>query len=129
MSVGRRIKDRRKELKMSAEELADIIGVSPATIYRYENGSIANMGTDKLDVIAQALSIEPKYLMGWDVEPNTSRHTSENTNKSTGISTTGSVSELSYKAMDIARFYDELPRDAQEFIDQAFKLVKWYIEK
>lgn len=65
MSVGARIKQRRKQLGMSAEELAEKIGVSPATIYRYENGSIANMGTDKLEVIAQALSTEPKHLMGW----------------------------------------------------------------
>ena len=70
VSVGNRIKERRKELKMSAETLADIIGVSAATIYRYENGGIANMGTDKLENIAQALNIEPKYLMGWAQEAN-----------------------------------------------------------
>lgn len=65
MSVGERIKARRKELNMSAEHLADAIGVSPATIYRYENGGIRHMGTDKLAIIAKALSVEPKRLMGW----------------------------------------------------------------
>lgn len=65
MSVGERIKARRKELNMSAEQLADLIGVSPATIYRYENGGIRHMGTDKLAIIAEALSVEPKRLMGW----------------------------------------------------------------
>lgn len=65
MTVGERIKARRQELNMSAEQLAEKIGVSPATIYRYENGGIRHMGTDKLAIIADALSIEPKYLMGW----------------------------------------------------------------
>lgn len=65
MSVGDRIKSRRKELNMSAELLAEKIGVSPATIYRYENGCIRHMGTDKLAIIAEALSVEPKHLMGW----------------------------------------------------------------
>lgn len=65
MTVGQRIKARRIELNLSAEQLAEKIGVSPATIYRYENGGIRHMGTDKLAIIADALSIEPKYLMGW----------------------------------------------------------------
>lgn len=36
MSVGSRIKKRRKMLGMSAEDIAQIIGVSAATVYRYE---------------------------------------------------------------------------------------------
>ena len=35
MDVGKRIKDRRKELGLSAERVAEIMGVSPSTVYRY----------------------------------------------------------------------------------------------
>jgi len=51
---------------MSAEQLAERIGVSPATIYRYEKTDISNMGIDKLKPIAQALATTPGYLLGWD---------------------------------------------------------------
>lgn len=38
IKVGQRIKDRRKALKMSADELGAKIGKNRATVYRYENG-------------------------------------------------------------------------------------------
>lgn len=63
--VGARIKLRRKELGYSAERLAEIVGVSPATIYRYENNDIRNMGAGKLRPIADALNTTPATLMGW----------------------------------------------------------------
>ena len=63
--IGARIKHRRKELGYSAEQLAEMVGVSPATIYRYEKNEIANIGTDKLQPIADALSTTPGRLMGW----------------------------------------------------------------
>ena len=69
MDVGKRIKARRKEIGMSAEEVAAIIGVSPATVYRYESANIMNMKTDKLLPIAEALNTTPAYLMGWTDDP------------------------------------------------------------
>lgn len=68
MEVGARIKERRKSLGLSAEKVADLLGVSPATIYRYESNEIMNMRTDKLEPIAQALQTTPAFLMGWDEE-------------------------------------------------------------
>lgn len=66
MSIGERIKGRRKEIGMSAEQIADKLGVSPATIYRYESNDIVNMRIDKLEPIAEALHTTPAYLMGWE---------------------------------------------------------------
>ena len=40
MTTGERMKIRRKDIGLSAEKLAETLGVSPATIYRYENGEI-----------------------------------------------------------------------------------------
>lgn len=64
-SVGARIRDRRKELKVSAEQLADKIGISGSTMYRYENGDIEKMPTETLARIAAALNTSPAYFMGW----------------------------------------------------------------
>jgi transcriptional regulator with XRE-family HTH domain len=63
--VGARIQSRRKELKMGADELAQKIGKSKATLYRYENGDIENVPLDILEPIAAALEVTPAYLMGW----------------------------------------------------------------
>lgn len=66
MNIGDRIKQRRLELGIDADELANRIGKSRATIYRYENGDIENMPTTVLEPIAKALNTTPAYLMGWD---------------------------------------------------------------
>ena len=66
MNIGQRIKNRRKELKMSADELAKRLGKDRSTIYRYEKGDIENMPLDILEPIAKALNTSPSYLMGWE---------------------------------------------------------------
>ena len=40
--TGEQMKKRRKQLNMSADELAEKLGVSRSTIFRYEKGDIAN---------------------------------------------------------------------------------------
>ncbi len=70
MTTGERIKARRKEIGLSAEKVADTIGVSPATIYRYEKGDIEKVPGDVLVSIAKALHTTPAYLMGWEEEPS-----------------------------------------------------------
>lgn len=66
MRIGERIKLRRKEIGLSAEQVAKELGVSPATVYRYESNDIMNMRIDKLEPIAKALRTTPAYLMGWE---------------------------------------------------------------
>lgn len=66
MTVGERMKTRRKQIGMSAEQVAELLNISPSTVYRYENGDIEKMGIDKLTPIAKALQTTPAYLMGWD---------------------------------------------------------------
>lgn len=69
MKVGEKIKKRRKDLGISAERLAAQIGVSPGTVYRYENSDIENMGANRLKPIAEALQTTPDYLLGWTDDP------------------------------------------------------------
>lgn len=66
MNVGERIKQRRKELKFSADKLGELIGKNRATIYRYENNEIENMPYDVVEPLAKALKVSPSYLMGWE---------------------------------------------------------------
>lgn len=67
--VGKRIKERRKELGISAEDIADEIGKNKTTIYRYERGAIEKLPTEVLSAIAKILKTTPEYLMGWEDDP------------------------------------------------------------
>lgn len=73
MTVGERIKLRRKELGMNADDVAAKIGKDRATVYRYEGCKIENMPIGVLEPLAQALGTTPAYLMGWedDIPSNT----------------------------------------------------------
>ena len=42
------LKDRREALKLSQEEVAKAIGVTKATVSKWEKGDIANMKRDKI---------------------------------------------------------------------------------
>ena len=68
MTTGQRMKERRKQIGISAETVASYLGVSPATIYRYENGGIDKVPGDILAPIAEILQTTPAYLMGWDYD-------------------------------------------------------------
>lgn len=70
MMVGQRIKQRRKEMGISADELGKKIGKNRATIFRYENGDIEKLPIDILKPIAEALLTTPQYLMGWEEVQN-----------------------------------------------------------
>jgi len=70
MNIGDRIKQCRLELGLSADELAQKIGKSRATVYRYENGDIENMPTTVLEPIAKALNTTPANLIGWEEPEN-----------------------------------------------------------
>jgi transcriptional regulator with XRE-family HTH domain len=66
MTIGDRIKRRRKHLGMSADALGERLGKDRSTIYRYEKGDIENLPLDILEPIAEALGTTPQYLMGWE---------------------------------------------------------------
>lgn len=65
-TTGRRIKERRQELGLSAEELAAKVDISPATIYRYENGQIDGLPITKLLSICKVLDASPMDFIDWD---------------------------------------------------------------
>lgn len=63
METGKLIKAMRKNKGISAEQLADILGVAPSTVYRYENGDIEKMPYKVLLPIAKALGTNPRKAL------------------------------------------------------------------
>lgn len=68
MEIKNILKNRRIDLKLTLEDVARIVGVSPATISRWESGDIANMRRDRIALYSKALQISPAVIMGWDYE-------------------------------------------------------------
>ena len=60
--LGAQIKKRRKALNLSADQLAEKIGVDRATIYRYENGQIRSLKHIIAMRLAYTLNIPPDYF-------------------------------------------------------------------
>ena len=65
MTIGERIKQRRIELGLSVDEVAEKLGKNRATVYRYESNEIENLPVGTLEPLARILETTPGYLMGW----------------------------------------------------------------
>lgn len=69
-TTGERLKERRKQMELSADDVASELGVSRSTIFRYENGYIEKVPANILESLADILHTTPAYLMGWDDDPD-----------------------------------------------------------
>lgn len=68
--LSEKIRSRRKELKMSQEELASLVGYTDRSIIsRIEKGLI-DLTESKIMAIAKALKVTPEILVGWEEKPN-----------------------------------------------------------
>lgn len=70
VSIGNRIKQRRIQLEMSQQDLADILRTTQQQIYRYEAGK-NNPTSDVIIAVAKALDTSTDWLLGLtdDVKP------------------------------------------------------------
>lgn len=64
MTIGERIKEIRKAKKLSVEYLANELGVSKTTIYRYEDSTIEKIPVNIFDQLCILLGVTPAELMG-----------------------------------------------------------------
>lgn len=111
MNIGHRIKERRKELRISADELANKLGKNRATIYRYEKGDIENLPLDILEPIADALDTTPQYLMGWDDPSNPQKEKSAEN------------SGLTENQIKLMKFVESVPDDKAELILRVIRSI------
>ena len=104
--IGERIKQARLALGYSAEQVAAFLGVSPATVYRYENGDISKLPSKFIRPLADYLCVSPSWLMGW-----TDDHPDD------PLSNTPVTSE----ARILAKGIDKLPQEQRE---QALAVIR-----
>jgi transcriptional regulator with XRE-family HTH domain len=71
MLIGQKIKQLRKELHITQDELAKKINTTKQAIYKYESGIVENIPSSKIVLLAEALQTTPAYLMGWEEDLQT----------------------------------------------------------
>lgn len=69
MEIKDVLKARRTELGLTQLDVANAVGVSEATVSRWESGDIANMKRSRIASLASVLKISPSIIMGWNGTP------------------------------------------------------------
>lgn len=64
MTIGERIRDQRLQKTMTLGQLAAAVGVSEATVQRYEAGIIKNINPEMVKKLADALGTTASWLLG-----------------------------------------------------------------
>lgn len=63
MTIGQLITEKRKEKGMTLEDVGRAVGVSKATVSRWESGDIHKMKRDKIAALSKTLGIDPIVLL------------------------------------------------------------------
>lgn len=59
--IGKKMKKRRRDLKISQEDLAELLGVTYQQVQRYESG-VNKLNVENVQVIANLLSVQTSYF-------------------------------------------------------------------
>lgn len=68
MKFGEKLRNARKIKRLTQDELAKLTGVSKRTIVNYESGTIYPKERKMYTSLAEALDVEPNYLISEDEE-------------------------------------------------------------
>lgn len=66
MTIADRIRNRRLELGLSVDDLANRLQKNRATVYRYESSYIKSYSPDVMEALAKALETTPAYFYGYE---------------------------------------------------------------
>ena len=63
MSIGEIITKKRKELGLTLEDVGRSVGVTKATVLRWESGAIHSIKRDKITALAAVLQLDPSVFI------------------------------------------------------------------
>lgn len=66
MDISAKIRKLRTDKGLTLEQVGDYVGVSKATVLKWESGSIKNMRRDKIVKLSEILGTTPGDLVGWE---------------------------------------------------------------
>ncbi len=71
-NIGHRIKQRREQIGLSMQDIADKLDVNRSSVMRWENGETNKIKLPIVEKLAQILQTSPDYLMGYKDEVDAS---------------------------------------------------------
>ena len=77
LTTGEKIKQLRKQLGLTQEELGNLVGVQKAAINKYETGVVVNLKQATIASLAKALHVSPVELLSPEEPPDTQPQTNE----------------------------------------------------
>ena len=110
--IGDRIKEARQKLGYSAEQVAAFLGVSPATVYRYESGDISKLPSKFIKPLADFLCVTPSYIMGWNESTDLHEEPPDHPD-----------SPRTAEARLLATGVDQMPKEQREKALEVFRVV------
>ena len=66
IALANRIRNKRLELGLSLQEVAEKLGISKVTLQRYETLDIVNIPAENIEKLALLYDVSPAYIMGWE---------------------------------------------------------------
>ncbi|MEY8425137.1 helix-turn-helix transcriptional regulator [Lachnospiraceae bacterium 38-14] len=69
IAIGQRIKEKRKEAGLNQKELAAKIGLSEASVSKYEHGKVEDATHNMLIKFADVLGVSVSWLLGLEEKP------------------------------------------------------------
>lgn len=74
MTIGEIIYTKRKEMNLTLEDIGKAVGVSKATVSRWESGDIRHMRRDKIAALSNLLGLNPAlFIMTSEIITETER--------------------------------------------------------
>lgn len=119
------IKNRRKELGLTMKEVAKAVGVSEATVSRWESGEIGDMKRSRIAALAKVLKISPNIIMGWKDEEDFKLGNLLSTNNEDMITLVNKIANLSEdKLANLKDIFEDILQMDDKQIAQLKKLIE-----
>lgn len=123
MTIGYRIRNLRETLGLSQIDVANTIGVSKQTLYKYEHDIVSNIPSDKIEALAHKLNTTPAYLMGW-TETNDPQQNDRVMAYAKAILRNKILKEYMDKISELPEEYQNLALTSIDRIYDAYKLTE-----
>lgn len=107
-----RMRQLREGTTVTLKDMAKLIGVSEATVQRYESGGVNAVPYDAITTYSDVFKVDPAYIMGWE------------THKKSKI-----MPDIVLTLSDKEKLLIECYRDADKFDKMAVDRILKYAEK
>ena len=122
-AMGKRIRDKREECRLTMEELGEKVGVSRQAICKWEKGDVKRIDREHIDCLARIFHCSPAWLMGFNENEDDVTLTYESPGRET-VSLRANSTPIIGMASKRAELYNAAIKVKPENIDVAIDLLK-----